>query len=52
MKPSKAAMTSSRFSIACGFSILAMIGSITPSSRMICADVLGVLGVAHEATAR
>ena len=27
-------MTSSRFSIACGFSILAMTGSITPSSRM------------------
>ncbi len=35
MKPSKAAITSSRFSIACGFSILAMTGSITPSSRMI-----------------
>ena len=35
MKPSNAAMISSRFSIACGFSILAMTGSITPSSRMI-----------------
>ena len=35
MKPSNAAITSSRFSIACGFSILAMTGSMTPSSRMI-----------------
>ena len=35
MKPSKAAMISSRLSIACGFSILAMTGTSTPSSRMI-----------------
>ena len=48
MKPSNASMTSSRLSIACGFSILAMTGSITPSSRMIVADVLDVLGRAHE----
>ena len=35
MKPSNAATISSRFSIACGFSIFAITGSITPSSRMI-----------------
>ncbi len=35
MKPSKAAITSSRFSIACGFSILAMTGRTTFSSRMM-----------------
>ncbi len=34
MKPSNAAITSSRLWIACGFSILAMTGSITPSSRI------------------
>ena len=35
MNASNALTISSRLSIACGFSILAMIGSITPSSRMI-----------------
>ena len=35
MKPSKALITSSRLSIACGFSILAMTGRWTFSSRMI-----------------
>ena len=35
MKPSKALTISSRFSMACGFSILAITGSRTPSSRMI-----------------
>ena len=35
MMPSKASMISSRLSTACGFSILAMTGSRTPSSSMI-----------------
>ncbi len=36
MKPSNALTTSSRLSIACGFSIFAMTGTKMPSSRMIC----------------
>jgi hypothetical protein len=35
MNPSKASITSSRFAIAWGFSILAMTGSSHPTSRMI-----------------
>ena len=35
MNASNALITSSRLSMACGFSILAMTGSITPSSRMM-----------------
>ncbi len=34
MKPSKASITSSRFSIACGFSILAITGTSIPTSRI------------------
>ncbi len=35
MNASNASMISSRLSMACGFSILAMIGTLTPTSRMI-----------------
>ena len=48
MKPSKAVIISSRLSIACGFSILAMTGSRDALLAHDLADVLDVRGRAHE----